>query len=169
MATKKHRKKRVGAKRRHHRRMGAKGRLEKVALTAMGVAAGGIIAPFVINAGKTALGSAAASVPAWMVPAAVAAVGAAGLYFAEGNAIGSGIAAGMLAMGAVEVANEAGLNEPGISGLSAGSNSAPGTRHLTNAVGCRKVAGPDAYLSSTVGSSHGRMRKAMAVGALISD
>src|SRR5262249_12070329 len=99
-----------------------------------------------------------------------AVVGGAVMYFGGGMPLAEGFGAGMLAIGAVEVANEMGLNEPGIAGLSAGSNSAPGARHLTNAVGCAQAAvnGPDAYLNRTVGS-HNRIRKAMAVGALISD
>lgn len=171
MAAKKHKKK-VGAKKRtHRRRVGAHGKIERVALMGVGVAVGGALAPFIINAGKTALGTSAASMPGWMIPGGVVLLGAGVMYAADGTPIGVGFGAGLLAVGAVEVANEMGLNEPGISGLSSGNNAPPGSRTLSNAVGCQRgiAGGPDAYLNTTVGAHSRRHRKAMAVGALISD
>jgi hypothetical protein len=168
MATK-HKKKKVGAKKGHRRhRVGAGGKFERAALMGLGVIGGAILTPFLVQGVTTALGSGAASIPAWMIPGGGALTGGAIMTFGEKMPIVAGFGAGMLAVGGVMAANEIGLNEPGIAGLASSNNAPPGTRALSNAVGCNKIGGPNAYINTTVGA-HKRYRKAMAVGALISE
>lgn len=162
-------KKKVGARKHHRRhRMGAGGKLEKAVLTVVGVVGGAIVAPFLVNAANTALGSNAASIPGPLIPGAVAAAGGAIAYFGEKMPIVEGAGYGMLAVAGVMTANELGLNEPGIAGLAFGNNAPAGSRGLSNAVGCARVNGPGASIQQTVGAMK-RRRRNMAVGALISD
>lgn len=169
MATK-HKKKKVGARKGHRKhRVGAHGKLEQAALTAIGVVGGALLTPFLIQAANTALGSNAATIPAPLVPGAIGLAGAGIAYAGDKMAIVKGAGMGMFAVGALMAANEMGLNEPGIAGLSAGSNTSYGTAHLSNAVGCKKMGNAN-YLNKTVGRTMARRtRRAMAVGALISE
>jgi hypothetical protein len=181
MATKKRRRKthRVGAKkhtRRHHaprrkvsgrrrRRVGASDFHESLIMGA-GVALGAIVTPFGIQAINTALGAATAQMPGWMVPGGAALTGGAIAYVGRKNPFALGFGAGMLAIGAVETANEAGLNEPGISGLAMSNNSGVA---MARAVGCgKKMGGPVNYVNQTVGARK-RSRKNYAIGAFYSN
>jgi hypothetical protein len=182
MATKKRHKKthRVGAKkhtRRHHapkrrvsgrrrRRVGANDFHDSLIMAA-GVTLGAIVTPFGIQAANTALGSAAAQVPGWMIPGGAAVTGGAIMYVGRKNPFALGFGAGMFAIGAVETANEAGLNEPGISGLAMSSNT-PGIA-MSRAVGCgKRMGGPVNYVNQTVGARK-RARKNYAIGAFYSN
>jgi len=167
MATKKkHHKKRVGAHRRKRRVSGTK-EIEKAILRLAGVGVGAVGGAFLINAAQTGL--AGQNMPLWVVPAGVLAVGFAVPYIAKGNAIAEAVGDGMLAIGAVEVANETFLNVPGVSGLAMSNNTEVGSPNISKALGCAKVSGPQAYINRTVGMSKYQAKKVKAVGALICD
>jgi hypothetical protein len=149
------------------RRVGAGGKMTQVVLRVAGVGLGAIAGAFVVNAGKTAF----PTLPLWAPPVAVAAAGAVVPHFVKNNPLAEGFGDGMLAIGAVMALNETVLSVPGIAGLSMYSNAGPANNVLRSAVG----RGPNAYLNSTVsGFPPGRIitgnaRRAMAVGALVSD
>jgi hypothetical protein len=134
-------------------------------------AAGGIVASFGVNAVKTAFSSqiASGSLPMWLPPLGAALTGGAIAGFVKKVPYAEEFGLGMAAVGGVMTANEMGLNIPGISGLAFGTNAAGNT--LTNAIGCNKMgAGPNAYLSNTVGNlMPGRKVSPMAVASLIAN
>lgn len=153
----------------HHtsrRRVGAKTQMSQVVLRVFGVGIGAVAGAFVVNAGKTAF----PTLPLWAPPVAVSAGGAVIPHLVKNNPLAEGFGDGMLAVGAIMALNETVLSVPGISGLAMYSNAGPANSVLRQAVG----RGPGAYLNSTVsGFPAGRVitgrRRAMAVGALISD
>jgi hypothetical protein len=156
-------------KKAHHtrrRRVGAKGAMTNVVLRVAGVGIGAVAGAFVVNAGKTAF----PTLPLWAPPMAVAAGGTVIPHLVKNNPLAEGFGDGMLAVGAIMLLNETVLSVPGISGLAMYANAGPANNVLRAAVG----RGPNAYLNSTVtGFPQGRVitgkRRAMAVGALISD
>lgn len=140
--------------------------ITKALIRVAGVGAGAVTGAFIANAGKTAFPTA----PMWVAPAAVAAVGAAVPMFVKNNPLVEGFGDGMLAIGAVMTLNETVLSVPGIAGLAMYSNAGPANGVLRQAVG----RGPAGFINNTVGAlPNGRIitgsRRAMAVGALISD
>lgn len=153
------------------RRVGAKitsTGVTKVLLRVGGVGLGAVAGAFLVNAGKLAF----PTLPLWAPPAAVAAAGVVAPHLVKNNPLVEGFGDGMLAIGAIMVLNESGaINVPGISGLAMYSNAGPQNSVLRQAVG----RGPNGYLNNTVGGGlpKGRVitgsRRAMAVGALISD
>lgn len=153
---------------RRRRRVGKHEALTDAIVMGVGLVGGAVLTPFVIQGVSTSLGSAAASMPAWMVPGGALATGAvvAGVSLKHKNHFFTGVGAGMAAIGAVLVANEAGLNEPGISGTAFSNNAAPGSSAVTTSVGCRKM-GARPFLSNTVGNMSSL--EAQAIGALYSN
>lgn len=155
-----------GTTHRRRRKVGAN-KLHEAVLFGAGLVAGAAVAPFAVQMGNTALGANAATMPAWMVPGAVAATGLVVHSVARGNKLIEGLGAGFGAVGTVMAINETGiLNEPGISGTAFSNNSAPGSHAATTSIGCkRSVGNPQRYVTNSVGSS----REAMAIGALWSN
>jgi len=159
-------KKRKKAHPARRRRVGAKGQMTGLVLRVAGVGIGAVAGAFVVNAGKTAF----PTMPLWAAPAGVAVAGAAVPYFVKNSPLAEGFGDGMLAVGAIMALNETVLSVPGISGLAMYSNAGPANNVLRAAVG----RGPMAYVNNTVGAfPPGRVitgkRRAMAVGALVSD
>lgn len=163
MARKK--KKKVGAHKRRRHRVGAGGKMETAILKGVGVAVGAIITPFLVQGVQTAFGAATASAPEWLFPGGAAITGGAIATFGGKMPVVEGIGMGMLAVGAVMVANDMGLNEPGISGLAMSSNVPAGTAHISQSIGCGPRSGVG-FVNQTVGGY--RPRRAMSVGALVS-
>lgn len=164
-------KKKVGKVTHRRRKVGASGAIQDIILGSLAIGAGAVTGAFLVQAGNTAFG---ASMPAWAVPAGIAAGGAVLPLIVKKNVLASGFGAGLLAVAAVMTLNETGaINVPGISGLAMSNNAPPGTTSLSKAVGrrmgCAKVgAGPSNYLNQVVGSMSSRSRRhAMAVGSLI--
>jgi hypothetical protein len=145
--------------------------VQEFALRLIGVGAGAVAGAFVIQAGNTAL--AGQTLPAWVIPAGVAGVGAVLPLVAKKNALAEDFGMGMLAVGGLFTLNETFLSVPGISGLAFANNS-PGSNVMKKAVGCsdmngqKKVGGGTGFfLNNTVGARRGaRARK---FGALMSD
>jgi hypothetical protein len=156
-----HRRRRVGA---------SDGGATELLLRIAGVGLGAVGGAYLIQAGNTALG---ASMPAWAIPAGVAAAGGVGIWMSKKNVLGQSLSMGLVAIGGTLAANEIGLNVPGISGMAMSSNAPAGTslrKAIGNRVGCsNKISGgPSAYLNKVVGSMNSRKRRhAMAVGSLI--
>lgn len=164
MATKKRKSKKKGHSPRR-KRVGANSgsRIEDFAMKILGVGVGAIGGAFVIQAGNTALGTAAAgsTMPLWAVPTGVALAGA-GMQFIDEPIIND-IGLGMAAIGAVFSMNEFGISVPGISGMAMSSNASPMSNTLRKAVG----QGPNKYLNQTVGNAPRRkMNRLMGIGAL---
>lgn len=153
---------------RRRRRVGKHEALTDAIVMGVGLVGGAVLTPFVIQGVNTALGAAAASMPAWMVPGGALATGAvvAGVSLNHKNHFFTGLGAGMAAIGAVMVANEAGLNEPGIAGTAFSNNAAPGSSAVTTSIGCRRSVG-QAHLSNSVGNMSSM--EAQAIGALYSN
>lgn len=162
-AKKKHHKKKVGTHRRRHRVSGAK-EIEKGIIRLAGVGAGAVGGAFLISMGSTAI----PSLPAWAVPAGVAAVGFVLPYMAKHDVV-QAVGDGLLAIGAVETANQTFLSVPGISGMAMSNNSEVGTSNISKALGASRMNGPQAYINRTVGMSKYEAKKVRAVGALICD
>lgn len=157
---------------RRRRRVGAHEKLKDAVLLAVGVGAGAVVTPFVVQAITTGLGSATSSLPGWMIPGGAFATGAvvAGAGLGKKSHLVTGFGAGMAAVGAVMTANEMGLNEPGIAGTAFSNNAAPGARAVTTSVGCRKrVGSPQRYVNTTVGKMSTQRARTMAIGALYSN
>jgi hypothetical protein len=163
-------KKRVGKVHHRRRKVGASGMIQDIILGSLAIGAGAVTGAFLVQAGSTAF----PSMPAWSVPAGVAATGLVLPLIVKKNVLAAGFGGGLLAIGAVMTLNQTGaVDVPGISGLAMGNNAPPGTTSLSKAVGrrmgCAKVgAGPSSYLNQVVGSMSSRSRRhAMAVGSLI--
>jgi hypothetical protein len=164
----KKKKKKVGV---HHKKkkMGATSEIMDFGLRVLGTVAGAATGAFIIQAGNTALAS--QNLPAWAVPAAVAATGAAIPLIVKKNPLAFDFGLGMTAVGGIMMINELGLSIPGISGLAMSSNAGPANNVLRAAVGCnqnqQKIGqGTGQFLSQTVGARPGRSKARM--GALLS-
>jgi hypothetical protein len=162
-----HKRKVSGTTHRRRRRVSGANKVHDAILLGVGILAGAGLTPFLVQMVKTALGSNAATMPAWLIPAGGFATGMTGAVLAESmnNKLLLGAGAGMAAVGGVMMLNESGLiNEPGISGTAFANNAAPGATAATTSIGCRKVGSPQRYVNNSVGNT-----ETMAIGALYSN
>lgn len=160
-----------GTTHRRRRRVSGANKVHDAVLLGAGVVAGAVITPFIVQMVNTALGSNAATMPAWLVPGGGLATGMVGAIIGESmnNKLLLGAGCGMAAIGAVMAANESGLlNEPGISGTAFANNAAPGATAVTTSLGCRNgVGSPQRFVNQTVGNMSSLEQQA--IGALYSN
>jgi hypothetical protein len=131
----------------------------------LGIAGGGILAPFAIQMVNTALGSNAASMPGWMVPAGGGLTGVVIAAMADMPVL-KGFGAGFGGVCAAMAANEAGISEPGISGTAFSNNAAPGATAATASIGRRSIGSPQRFVNTVVGNM--KDVEVKAIGALYS-
>lgn len=158
MATKKHKKKTTHKGRRGKRRMSGSGAATEILLTGLGALGGGLFAAFGVQALDTAAGG---KVPLAATRGVMFVAGGAGAYAGRMHPIALGAGLGAAAVSGVMLANEIGLNVPGISGI-------PSVGRASRRVGATlKSVGASGQLANRTGISSAR--GLASVGALYSN
>lgn len=164
MATKKKKHKKKSGAGSHHkpRKVSGMAGIEHIFIQGISLVAGAVAGAFAINAFKTALSG--QNLPAWVIPGGVMTSGFLVPLIAPKEPMLEAFGMGIAASGALMTLNETVISVPGISGMAMASNAPPTTPTLRKAVG----AGPNAYLSQTVGAMS-RRNRLKTIGALVSN